>query len=261
MPCNASHPGCCRHDLDSELALPRARLAHEDYALVPLSHSHHAHSDRPLSHYIADDSALDPHYSHRRRPIHRCYPDDASIAQSPYIPRCRNPGSPHNDAECLELPDPNWRFSYSYPLQGMEPGGVRWSPGQIHAYNRDVIRHNNQIARRRAAGVPGEYMKLHPMMDSLGRFPPGFDRPLSLQEFFGMDGKQDSHLFSLLKQQSHRVSMRIMTHPFLSHLLLYLMLQCTATHFGDPILFFLFMPLINLSLLKTCLDDFGQNSH
>ena len=204
MPCIANHPGLCRHELDAELALPRARLAHEDYALMPLSHSHHMHPDRPLSHYIADDSALDTLYSHRRRPIFRGFADDALIdrtgpyAHSPYIRRCRSLTCPYNDAECLELPDPNWRFSYSYPLQCMEPGGVRWSPSQIHAYNRDVMRHNNQIARRRAAGVPGEYMMLHPMMDALGRFPPGFDRPLSLQDFFGMDGKQHSHLFSML---------------------------------------------------------------
>jgi hypothetical protein len=34
---------------------------------------------------------------------------------------------------------------------------------------------------------------LHPMMDPLGRFPPGFDRPLALPEFFDMDGEPQYH--------------------------------------------------------------------
>lgn len=203
MACIASYPGLCRHDLETELALPRARLVHEDYALVPLSRSHRIHPDRPLSHYIADDAALDSHYANQRRPSLRRLADDAVIdragpyAYSSTLPRCTSVMSPYDDAEYLDLPDPNWRFSYTYPLQCMEPGGVRWSPNQIHAYNRDVLRHNNQIARRRAAGVPGQYMMLHPMMDSLGRFPPGFDRPLSLQDFFGMDGNQAPPSYSL----------------------------------------------------------------
>ncbi len=71
----------------------------------------------------------------------------------------------------------------------MEGGRVRWGPDQIRAYNRDVLRHNNQIARRKAAGASAEYMMLHPTMDLQGRFPPGFDAPMRLEEFFGLDGK------------------------------------------------------------------------
>ena len=200
MACLASHPGFCRHDLETELRSPRARLAHGDYALVPLSHPHRAQSDRPLSHYINDDTALDARCALQHRSILGGVEDAAVIDRvgpfgcSQYAPRC---GSLCNDADYLEMPDPGWRFSYTYPLQCVEAGGVRWSPEQIHAYNRDVLRHNNQIARRRNVGVPGEYMMLHPMMDPVGRFPPGFDRPLRLQDFFSMDGKQCSYFLAL----------------------------------------------------------------
>lgn len=196
MACHAVHPARFRFDLENELFAPRTRLVHGDYALVPVNSSHRMHSDRPLSHYYADDNALDTRCA--LRPHHMIAADAALIDRDgpySYSARCRN--HPHicDDAEYFDLPDPNWRFSYKYPLQCMEPGGARWSPDQIYAYNRDVLRHNNQIARRRAAGVPGEYMMLYPIMDPLGRFPPGFDRPLPIQDFFGMDGKQHSHHF------------------------------------------------------------------
>ncbi|KAF7509978.1 hypothetical protein GJ744_007292 [Endocarpon pusillum] len=200
MACLADYPAFCRHDLDNELHAPQARLISGDYALVPIKRTHRSCSDRPLAHYINDDNALDIRYPLRHRSILGGASDDAIIDRhgpflsSSYSPRYRS--LPHlcDDADHLDLPDANWRLPYTYPLQCMEPGGVRWSPEQIHAYNRDVLRHNNQIARRRNAGLPDECMMLLPMMDSLGRFPPGFDRPLRLQEFFNMDESLiDSH--------------------------------------------------------------------
>jgi hypothetical protein len=202
MACLASCGGIYRHDLDTELHLPRTRLVRGDYALVPVTHSHRVHSDRPLSHYYNEDTALDAHCALRPRATFGGVTDASLIDRTgPFdchscVPRCRGVPHIHDDTEYLELPDPNWRFSYTYPLQCMEAGGVRWSPDQIHAYNREVLRHNNLIARKRAVGAPGEYMMLHPMMDPHGRFPPGFDRPLMCEEFLNMDGKQHSHSIS-----------------------------------------------------------------
>lgn len=190
MACLTTQPGPCRHDLEDELYSPRARLVHGDCHLVPGNNSHRAHSNRPLSHYINGDGALSGPCTHQ----HRNIVDSTIDRWGPYnhsscVPQC---GSlPHTSCESdyLDLPDPNWRFSYTYPLPCAESGSVRWRPDQIHAYNRDVLRHNNQIARRRNVGVSGECVMLHPMMDPLGRFPPGFDRPLALPEFFEMDGE------------------------------------------------------------------------
>ncbi len=221
MACLADYPAFCRHDLDNELHSPQARLISEDYAIVPVKRTHRSYSERPLAHYINDDNASDIRSALRHRPMLGGVADDAIIDRhgpflsSSYSPRYRS--LPHlcGDADHLDLPDSNWQLPYTYPLQCMEPGGVRWGPDQIHAYNRDVLRHNNQIARRTNAGVQGEYMMLLPMMDPQGQFPPGFDRPLRLQEFLNMDGKQEIHtlavqsslitLLAILLPQNHTV--------------------------------------------------------
>jgi hypothetical protein len=201
MACLTTYQGLCRHDLEDELNSPRTRLVHGDYALVPLASNRREHSDYPLSHYINNDSALSPPCALRHRAVLRGVTDAAAIDRqgpfgySSYTPRCRSAPQPYDDAEYFDVPRAGWRFPHTYPLQCIEPGGSRWSPEQIHAYNRDVVRHNNQIASRRMVGVPSEYMMLHPMMDPLGRFPPGFDRPWRLDEFLAMDGKQRPHLF------------------------------------------------------------------
>ena len=197
MACLASYNGCCRCGSGCDRHSSRPRAAQGDYALVPLNHSHRA--DRPLRDYIADDNALDSARGLRPGRVFSGVQDPAAIDRDgPYgyhlhSPRCRS--LPHIYEDYLDLPDPNWRFSYIYPLPGMEAGRVRWSSDQIRAYNRDVLRHNGQIARRKAASVPGEYMMLHPMMDPHGRFPPGFDRPVGIEDFFGWEGKWHSHLF------------------------------------------------------------------
>lgn len=199
MACLAHHQGICRYDLRNELLLPRARLLHSDYALVPLNHSQRARSDRPLAHHIADDSALDARCGLRHRSLLGGVADSAVIDRigpfggSTCSPRCRSLPHLYDDAEYLDVPE-HWQFSHTYPLQCKESGGIGRSPDQIQAYNRDVLRHNNQIARRRNVGVPGEYMMLHPMMDPLGRFAPGFDRPMPFDHFLAMDGKRHSYL-------------------------------------------------------------------
>lgn len=201
MACLDNYHGLSRRDLEDELYSPRARLVHGDYPLLPVNRSRRLHSDRPLSHFIADDGAHDARCAARHRPLLDSITDPAGIErEGPYdysscIPRCRTLPRLYNDADYLDPPDPHWRFSYTYPLPCMEPGGAPWSPDQIRTYNRDVLRHNNQIARRQAVGAPGEYMMLHPMMDQFGRFPPGFDSPLHPSEFFSMDGKQHFHIF------------------------------------------------------------------
>lgn len=197
MACLASHPGFCHHDLGNEIYSPRPRLVHGDFAVVPLAPSNRGHSNRSLAQHINDDNALDTRCALQHPSNFGGVGDAALIDRNgPFIcsscaPRCRS--HPHLCDDHLDVPE-GWQSPYTYPLQCMEPGGVRWGPDQIHAYNRDVLRHNNQIARRRDGGVPGKYLMLHPMMDPLGRFPPGFDRPLRLQDFFSMDGKQHSHL-------------------------------------------------------------------
>jgi len=202
MPCLISHPEFCRHDLENEGCSSRTRLLHGDFALVPLPHPHRGHSNRSLAQHINDDNALETRCALQHRFFPSRVEDAAAIDRNgPFIhtlctPRCR--GHSHLCDDYLDAPDSNRRFPHTYPLQCMEPGGVRWSPDQIQAYNRDVIRHNDQIARRRCYGVPGEHMMLHPVMDPHGRFPPGFDRPLRLQDFLSMDGKRQIYL--LLKR-------------------------------------------------------------
>jgi hypothetical protein len=201
MPCLISHSEFCRHDLENEVCSSRPQILHGDFALVPLPHSHRGHSNRSLAQHINDDNALEARCALQ----HRSFPSRAEDAvvidrNGPFIhTSCTSPcrGYPHHCDDYLDAPNSHRRFPHTYPLQCMEPGGVRWSPDQIHAYNRDVIRHNNQIARRRDHGVPGEYMMLHPVMDPHGRFAPGFDRPLRLQDFLGMDGKRRSYLLSI----------------------------------------------------------------
>ncbi len=194
----ASHPRLYRHELENELCTPQARLVQGEYALGPLTYSQRVHSDRPLSHYISGDSALEAHYVLRHRPILgeaggvAVIDRDGPFRLSSYNPRFRS--LPHLDAEYLDMSDPNRRFPYSYPLPCMDTGGIRWSPGQIHAYNLEVLRHNNQIGRRRTVGESGEYMMLYPMMDPLGRLPPGFDRPRRIEEYLALDGKRHCHL-------------------------------------------------------------------
>jgi hypothetical protein len=211
MSCPASYAGNCYCDLENDLHPPRPRLVRGDYALVPLTHSHRA--DRPLSEYISDDSPLNTACTLRHRPILGGVADAAVIDRDgpyghhSYYPHCRSLPQSYDDVDYLDLPDPNWRFSHTYPLPCMEAGRVRWGPDQIRAYNRDVLRHNNQIARRKAVGVPGEYMMLHPTMDLQGRFPPGFDRPMRVEDFFGLDGKQPSHLAIPLQKSHHRYAL------------------------------------------------------
>lgn len=192
----AYHPNyndCYRCDSGYERHSSRPRATHGDYALVPLNHSHRA--DRPLRDYIADENALDSACILRPARIFGGGGDSGAIDREgpyryhPHSPRCRNVPHTCDDEDYLDQPDPNWRFSYTYPLACMETGRVRWGPDQIRAYNRDVLRHNNQIARRKAAGVAGENMMLHPMMDPHGRFPPGFDRPVGVEDFFRLEGK------------------------------------------------------------------------
>jgi hypothetical protein len=205
MPCLISDSGFCRHDLENEVCSSRPRLLHGDFALVPLPHTHRGHTNRSLAQHISDDNALETRCALQHRSFHSRVEDAAVIDRNgPFIPtscapRCRCRGHAHLCDDYLDGPDIDRRFPYTYPLQCMEPGGVRWSTDQIHAYNRDVLRHNAQIARRRDDGVSGEYMMLHPVMDPHGRFPPGFDRPLRAQDFLSMDGKRR---FDLLPKRS-----------------------------------------------------------
>jgi hypothetical protein len=231
MPYLASHPGFCRHGSGNEVYSPRPRLeVHGDFALVPLSPAHRGHSNRSLAQYINDDNALDKRCALQHRSFLSGFEDAAAIDRNgPFVypscaPRCRSHPRLCDDYY-PGAPDSNRRFPHTYPLQCMEPGAVRWSPDQIQAYNRDVLRYNNQIARRRDGSVPGEYMMLHPMMDPLGRFPPGFDRPLRLQDFFSMDGEQRSYLLPkrIFSTPSHLSTPSILSpeaihlHPLLTH--------------------------------------------
>lgn len=198
----ADYTGLSRYDLENELSLPRARLIHGDYALVPLRSSRRAHSSHhPLTHYTSDGVPFGQLGALGNRSILHPVRDAALVDRDgPYrcsscTPRCEVHPQTHDDLEYLDIPHPGWHFPYAYPLSCMEPGGLRWGSDQIQEYNRDVLRHNNQIARRRSINVPAEYMMLHPMMDSLSRFSPGFDSPRSISEFLAMEGKQHSPFF------------------------------------------------------------------
>jgi hypothetical protein len=193
MACHTSYPRLYRQDLENECRSPLARLGHGEYALVPLENSRR----RSLAYHINDDSAHDTRCVLDHRPILGGVSDTAIIDRDgPFVrcacaPRCRSLPHSCDDAEHLELTANNGRFPYRYPVRCVEPGGVRWGPEEIQAYNRVVLRYNNQIGRRGAADMPGEPMMLYPMMDTLGRFPQGFDRPVRLPDFLDMDGEQD----------------------------------------------------------------------
>jgi hypothetical protein len=191
------------HPFFDDIYSHRARLVDGGYALIHLPSPQRVRASDPLAHHITNDErAIDDAYAlgHRNAIAEIAdasaidregpYTDASSRIRSPYLHRYRTNPPLYDDLDLFDSPRPGWHFPHSYPISGLEPGGSRLGAEQIRAYNRDVLRHNNQIARRRATGVPSEYLMLHPMMDPLGRFPPGFDRPMNMEDYLAVDGKQ-----------------------------------------------------------------------
>lgn len=187
MAFSSSHLAALLDRLRHEIYLPRARLFNPNQASISEDLSRRAFLQQPLSAHI-DGTAT--------RPYAIGGDDLATIDRDgPYIDRAPLDYSEirpyiYDDLDTFTSSNRNPHHLYSFPFGDTAPRGIRWGPEEIHAYNSKALLHNASIARRKSLVEPYSQL-MYPIMDSQGRFPSGFDRPMRYEDFLLMEGMTD----------------------------------------------------------------------